>query len=281
MIDLAIASGELLAAHWSQDGRKLTTSHCAGDLFGVVDTEFVFPETYPLKPPVLTILTPLVHPNVYSHRHRFPDMRGKVCMTILDNNAGTGNSQSDHWTPAFDVPNILRALTVVLNNPGCESPANVDANRLYLSNNEEYVAQNLSEREIRETRKIKAAQDEEFEAALLRDSEKELQKLEQKPSSSKQEQKVETSEKKHDANEETEEAEDLVYDSSCIQRIRTQNGQENFEFGTNGGTTVGDLKAALERKRKRSLTLRTLDGVLDDGESLDKYQKITIIVDED
>ncbi|KAG6009511.1 hypothetical protein E4U21_002147 [Claviceps maximensis] len=68
------------------------------------------PASYPLQPPRLRFLTPIVHPNI-----AFSD--GEICLDLL----------KDAWTPAYSVLECVRAVRMLLSCPETDSPLNVDA----------------------------------------------------------------------------------------------------------------------------------------------------------
>ncbi|KAH7818251.1 putative ubiquitin-conjugating enzyme [Monocercomonoides exilis] len=92
-----------------------------------------FPRDYPMSPPKMKFTTPVFHPNV------FPD--GNVCISILhppgDDPTGY-ESASERWSPVQSVEKILLSVLSMLAEPNCDSPANVDAAKLYRENRREY-----------------------------------------------------------------------------------------------------------------------------------------------
>lgn len=86
-----------------------------------------FPPTYPMMPPSLKFLTPVpFHPNIY------PD--GRLCISILH---APGEDQygyekaEERWSPAQTPETILVSVLSLLNDPNDESPANIEAARLW------------------------------------------------------------------------------------------------------------------------------------------------------
>ncbi|KAK4193417.1 ubiquitin-conjugating enzyme/RWD-like protein [Podospora australis] len=67
------------------------------------------PPTYPLAPPTIAFVTPIVHANVKLDT-------GEICLDLL----------KDAWTPAYSVLECVRAVRLLLDNPGIDSPLNVD-----------------------------------------------------------------------------------------------------------------------------------------------------------
>lgn len=99
---------------------------------GVFKCKLEFTNNYPNKPPILKFITPLYHPNV------FPN--GTVCMSIL--HEGVDNFGYEHvserWNPSHSIDSILLSMLLVLIEPNFESPANIDASKLWRENYFEY-----------------------------------------------------------------------------------------------------------------------------------------------
>ncbi|KAJ2590328.1 E2 ubiquitin-protein ligase peroxin 4 [Coemansia sp. RSA 1722] len=71
------------------------------------------PEQYPIKPPTLTFVTPVCHPNVHFET-------GEICLDIL----------KTQWSPAWTLTSTCLAIHVLLANPEPSSPLNCDAANL-------------------------------------------------------------------------------------------------------------------------------------------------------
>ncbi|RDL35687.1 Ubiquitin-conjugating enzyme E2 [Venustampulla echinocandica] len=87
----------------------------------------IFPPTYPLMPPTLAFKTPIpFHPNIY------PD--GRLCISILhppgDDQYGY-ESASERWSPVQTPETILLSTISLLHSPNDESPANIEAAKLW------------------------------------------------------------------------------------------------------------------------------------------------------
>ncbi|KAI5465888.1 ubiquitin-conjugating enzyme/RWD-like protein [Mariannaea sp. PMI_226] len=67
------------------------------------------PISYPLQPPKMTFVTPIVHPNIALQS-------GEICLDLL----------KDAWTPAYSVLECVRAVRMLLSCPETDSPLNVD-----------------------------------------------------------------------------------------------------------------------------------------------------------
>merc|ERR1712217_949913 len=89
-----------------------------------------FTEEYPNKPPSVVFQTKMFHPNIYNNGH--------ICLDILQHN----------WSPIYDIAAILTSIQSLLTDPNPNSPANVEAAKLYQENRREYekrVAQIVEE----------------------------------------------------------------------------------------------------------------------------------------
>lgn len=108
---------------------------------GIFPAELKFPKDYPLNPPkmkflgeiwyILTahshsILTNTRHPNVYPN--------GEVCISILHPPGDDPNhyeQASERWSPIQSVEKILISVMSMLAEPNDESPANVEAAKMW------------------------------------------------------------------------------------------------------------------------------------------------------
>ena len=79
-----------------------------------------FTEDYPNKPPTVSFVTKMFHPNIY--------IDGKICLDILQN----------QWSPIYDVGAILTSIQSLLSDPNPSSPANGEASQLYESDRIQY-----------------------------------------------------------------------------------------------------------------------------------------------
>ncbi|KAF2437054.1 ubiquitin-conjugating enzyme [Tothia fuscella] len=100
---------------------------------GVFPAELKFPRDYPLAPPTMKFTCDMWHPNVYPN--------GMVCISILhapgDDQFGYEKA-SERWSPIQSVEKILISVMSMLAEPNDESPANVDAARMWRERREEY-----------------------------------------------------------------------------------------------------------------------------------------------
>lgn len=98
----------------------------------IIKAQFEFSMDYPIKAPKFKFITNLFHPNVYSD--------GKVCISILHDGVDEFGyeSISERWNPSQSVSSILISILSMLSAPNFESPANVDASKLWRDNYSEY-----------------------------------------------------------------------------------------------------------------------------------------------
>lgn len=92
-----------------------------------------FPIDYPMSPPKMTFQSKMFHPNIYEH--------GGVCISTLKRPGSDPteyNKPEEMWTPVQSIRTIVLSVISMLNEPNCESPANLDASREYLNGRNEY-----------------------------------------------------------------------------------------------------------------------------------------------
>lgn len=96
---------------------------------GVFTGSLAFPADYPLSPPRMRFEPPITHPNVYAAAPR----AGEVCISILHAGAdATGYERAEErWSPVHSVQSVLLSVQSMLHDVNVESPANVDAAKLF------------------------------------------------------------------------------------------------------------------------------------------------------
>ncbi|SPQ97467.1 E2 ubiquitin-conjugating enzyme [Plasmodiophora brassicae] len=87
---------------------------------GTFKLTLAFTEEYPNKAPKVKFVTKMFHPNIYAD--------GGICLDILQN----------QWSPIYDIAAILTSIQSLLTDPNPNSPANLEAARLYQENRREY-----------------------------------------------------------------------------------------------------------------------------------------------
>lgn len=147
--------------HYSIEMNNDNIYKCNFILFGPEDTifeggifkgELLFPKEYPYKPPSCRfleqkgmdrdgncIIVPIIwHPNIYKD--------GRVCISILHEGEDSYNYESniERWLPIHGINSIMMSIILMLSEPNPDSAANVDANRQFLNNPEEYKKRNYS-----------------------------------------------------------------------------------------------------------------------------------------
>ncbi|KAI1115906.1 ubiquitin-conjugating enzyme/RWD-like protein [Nemania sp. NC0429] len=100
---------------------------------GIFPAELKFPADYPLAAPKMTFLGEIFHPNIYPN--------GVVCISILHPPGDDPNQYeqpSERWSPIQSVEKILLSVMSMLAEPNDESPANVEAAKMWRENRAEY-----------------------------------------------------------------------------------------------------------------------------------------------
>ncbi|MCJ1408769.1 hypothetical protein MMC19_002845 [Ptychographa xylographoides] len=129
----------------SDDCRYYGGKHTASDILmlepesdfdrlgGFFRAHLTFPSQYPLLPPKMTFQTPIIHPNIY--------LNGDVCISILhppeDDKYGY-ESASERWSPVQTPETILLSVISLLSSPNDESPANIEAARMWREDPKEF-----------------------------------------------------------------------------------------------------------------------------------------------
>lgn len=76
----------------------------------------IFEPEYPAAPPICALPAGFFHPNV------FPN--GRICLSILN--------ESYDWKPTISIKQILVGIQDLLDNPNKDSPAQFEANDLFV-----------------------------------------------------------------------------------------------------------------------------------------------------
>jgi len=101
---------------------------------GVFTALLTFPSDYPMSPPKMRFTCPMWHPNI------FPS--GDVCISILHPPGPDPNqyeSITERWSPVQSVEKILLSVVSMLSEPNDESPANVDAAKMWRTDKDAYA----------------------------------------------------------------------------------------------------------------------------------------------
>lgn len=82
-------------------------------LDGLWKLNIMIPDTYPNKPPTITFVTPICHPNVHFKT-------GEICLDLLKGS----------WSPVYSIRQTLEAVQQLLTSAEPDSPLNIDAAQL-------------------------------------------------------------------------------------------------------------------------------------------------------
>lgn len=102
--------------HATLQGREHT--HYAGQILHLLIT---IPLNYPSAPPSMKFQPPIFHPNVNAKT-------GEICLDLL----------KERWTASVQLEAAVVSVEALLEEPGVESPWNVDANALWLKDRRAY-----------------------------------------------------------------------------------------------------------------------------------------------
>ncbi|KAL3480869.1 hypothetical protein BJX99DRAFT_244047 [Aspergillus californicus] len=100
---------------------------------GFFRARLTFPSEYPHMPPKMKFESPLFHPNIYPN--------GDVCISILhppEEDKYGYESAAERWSPVQTPETILLSVISMLSSPNDESPANVEAARLWREDPKEF-----------------------------------------------------------------------------------------------------------------------------------------------
>jgi len=87
---------------------------------GLFKLTIKFPDTFPVNAPECIFTPPIFHPNVFDTGH--------VCLSII----------GAEWAPSLTVKAILLGIQELLDTPNPDSPANLDANHMFLNDRTAY-----------------------------------------------------------------------------------------------------------------------------------------------
>ena len=113
--------------------------------------EMTFPTTYPINPPRMRFISKMFHPNIYED--------GRVCISILqkreDDIIGYGSIE-ERWSPVLGIRTVVLSVISMLHDPNIESPADVNASKMFRDNREIYnqTVINLARKENRDISKL-------------------------------------------------------------------------------------------------------------------------------
>jgi ubiquitin-conjugating enzyme E2 A len=94
---------------------------------GTFRLQINFEDDYPNKPPKITFVSKMFHPNIYSD--------GNIC---LDSNFLLKIVLQNKWSPMYDICAVLTSIRSLLSDPNPDSPANQQAAQMFANNLKEY-----------------------------------------------------------------------------------------------------------------------------------------------
>eukprot|EP00300_Choanocystis_sp_HF-7_P042083 c8848_g1_i1.p1 GENE.c8848_g1_i1~~c8848_g1_i1.p1 ORF type:complete len:149 (+),score=11.90 c8848_g1_i1:70-516(+) len=103
--------------HWNATIMGPDESPYAG---GVFFLDIHFPSDYPFKPPRVTFVTKIYHPNI--------NQTGGICLDIL----------KDKWSPALTISKVLLSISSLLTDPNPDDPLVPEIANLYKRDKADY-----------------------------------------------------------------------------------------------------------------------------------------------
>ena len=106
---------------------------------GFFKAHLIFPKEYPQKPPKMTFISEMWHPNGRVYTSMFcgllsfcftVEKNGDVCISILHDPGEDKwgyERPEERWLPIHTVETIIMSVISMISDPNDQSPANVDA----------------------------------------------------------------------------------------------------------------------------------------------------------
>lgn len=102
-----------------------------------------FPDDYPNSPPQFKFLTEMWHPNSNQSFDSKVYLDGRVCISILHGQDEMNDQEppETRWRPILTPEDVLISIVSMLSEPNINSPANVDAGKMFRDKPDEYKRQ--------------------------------------------------------------------------------------------------------------------------------------------
>jgi ubiquitin-conjugating enzyme E2 G1 len=102
---------------------------------GIFKAEMIFPKNYPLYPPEFKFINNIFHPNIFEN--------GTVCISILhppgEDKYNEQETADMRWRPVHTATSIILSIISLLSAPNDESPANIDAAKVWRDDNKKFL----------------------------------------------------------------------------------------------------------------------------------------------